>query len=809
MPEIELYADIILPFPLKQDYTYRVPPELEQETKVGKRVIVQFGPRRLYTGIIRKIHSLTPGYANIKNIVSLLDEKALVDNIQLEFWDWMAEYYMCSAGEVFKSALPSGLKLESESLLIPNNDFDKSLLKEKFLLLLFESIKNNPGISIRELSKLSSKENILKEIRKLIDVDAAFLEEKLRDSIRIKKEAFLILNSELNPEWKSKLKKAPKQLEALEVIIRKFPSEVSFPGIVEKYGSGTVKSLIDKGFLSKVEREVNPLKSTLETGNPEKLSPVQSGVLDSIKENFKKLNVVLLHGVTSSGKTEIYIHLIKEIIEKNQQVLYLLPEIALTAQIINRLRKVFGDEVGIYHSRFTDSERVAVYKKMSGIKGKAYKVVLGVRSAVFLPFTNLGLIIVDEEHENTYKQFDPAPRYNARDSAIFLASVHKAKVLLGTATPSIETYANCRSGKYGKIDLKERFGNIMLPEILISDIRDARKRKTMRSVFTPLLITEMQNALDRGKQIILFQNRRGFSSYLECESCGWIPKCTNCDVSQTYHKFSRSLVCHYCGSTIKTPSVCPECKSTNIVTRGFGTELVEDEIGLIFPDIKVARLDMDTSRTRNSYERILDDFGKGKNDVLVGTQILSKGLDFDNVSLVGILNADQMLNYPDFRAYERSFQLMAQVSGRAGRKDARGKVIIQTSDPANQVIKFVKENDFESMYTSQINERQAFSYPPFVKLIKVSLKHKENNQLQNVSAIVADKMRKVFGKRVFGPQSPLIGRISNYYIMDILLKVEKQSSFKKARQLLRDILVESEKAGALGTVKIIIDVDPF
>jgi primosomal protein N' (replication factor Y) len=531
--------------------------------------------------------------------------------------------------------------------------------------------------------------------------------------------------------------------------------------------------------------------------------------LESIREKFAKKDVVLLHGITSSGKTEIYFHLIKDAIENGKQVLYLLPEIAITSQMINRLKKVFGRDVGIYHSRFSDAERIAVYNRLSGDPEGEYKIILGVRSAVFLPFSRLGLIIVDEEHENSYKQFDPAPRYNARDSAIVLAKLHGAKVLLGTATPSVETYANCLGGKYEKVVLKERYRNIMLPEIIVSDVIAARKKKIMHSVFTPALIAAMESTFNKKKQVILFQNRRGFSSYVECQACGWIPKCKVCDVSLIYHKYNNSLVCHYCGYSRKLIEKCDKCGTTMISTKGFGTERIEDDIGLIFPGIRVARLDLDVAKSKNSYDKVLDAFGKGEIDILVGTQMISKGLDFENVALVGIIDADQMLNYPDFRAYERSYQLMSQVSGRAGRKDERGKVIIQTTDTSNPVIKYVRENDFESMFDEQISERQLFKYPPFVRMIKISIRNKNHDQLVRESRHISDKLRLAFGNRVYGPQSPLIGRISSYYLMEILLKIEKQSSFSKARGLLKNIIRECGGNERSAGTKIILDVDPL
>jgi primosomal protein N' (replication factor Y) len=817
------YAEIILPFPINQVFTYSIPGELVASVHAGKRVIVQFGPRRLSTGIVRCTHSISPEIKEIKPILEILDETPLVSEIQMKFWEWMAGYYMCTTGEVYKAALPSGLKLESESRIIPNEDFNASDIKKEHLEALFYTIQNSPGLSIQELSKLTGKENILTDLRKLIDFEAVYLEEKLRETLRVKKEKVIsltahILEDETLQKILDKLGSARKQQELLtEIISRSLDADgkaqtVAIPlaEINSTHSHAALKALADKGWITRSERVINSLKGGNGNRNlPAELNPAQVIAISFIKEQFREKDVVLLHGVTSSGKTEIYIHLMQEMISQNKQVLYLLPEIALTSQIVNRLRKVFGDDVGIYHSRFSDGERVAVYQRTAGEEEKRFKVILGVRSAIFLPFSNLGLIIVDEEHENTYKQFDPAPRYNARDSSMVLASMHKAKVLLGTATPSIETYANALSGKYGLVKLTERYNKVLMPDIRIADIRDARKKKTMKSVFTPSLINGIYETVAAGKQVILFQNRRGFSSYLMDETCGWIPRCKQCDVSLTYHKFRNTLDCHYCGYSRKVPGTCEVCGSTRISNKGFGTELVEDDIGMIFPGIRVARLDMDTSRTRNSYETILESFGKGEVDILVGTQMLSKGLDFENVALVGILDADQMLNFPDFRAFERSYQLMAQVSGRAGRKDKQGKVIIQTTDPELGLITYVRNNDYETMFRDQIAERQAFNYPPFVRMIRITLKHKELPALQKAAGKLADEMRIVFGRRVLGPQQPLVGRISNYYLLNILLKIEKKSSFERARGLLGDIIKEVSNSDVMSGVRILPDVDPY
>jgi primosomal protein N' (replication factor Y) len=817
------FAEIILPLPIDQAFSYLIPDELHASVYPGKRVIVQFGARKLYTGLIRRVDCISPEIKELKPILEVLDEIPLINEIQMKFWEWMAGYYMCTTGEVFKAALPSGLKLESESRVLPNDDFNAPDLKKEHLETLFYTIQNNPGLSIQELSKLTRKENLITDIRKLIDFEAVYLEEKLRDTLCLKKEKIISLDERLLNEkflqiTLDKLKTAPKQQELLmEIISRSLNPEgnvhktlIPLNELTAKHNHATIKSLVGKNMILRSDRVLSSIEEgSRKTRLPAELNPAQKVALKSIKKIFLEKDIVLLHGVTSSGKTEIYIHLIQEMISRDKQVLYLLPEIALTSQIVTRLRKVFGDEVGIYHSRFSDRERVEVYRRIGGEKSSRFKIILGVRSAVFLPFDKLGLIIVDEEHENTYKQFDPAPRYNARDSSMILASMHGAKVLLGTATPSIESYANALAGKYGLVSLTERYNEVLMPEIQIADIRDARKRKIMKSVFTPALVEAINTTVTDGKQVILFQNRRGFSSYIMDETCGWIPRCKQCDVSLTYHKIRNSLECHYCGYTRKIPGTCESCGSTRMTSRGFGTEQVEDEISLIFPGVRVARLDMDTSRTRNSYEMLLNSFGRGFIDILVGTQMLSKGLDFENVALVGILDADQMLNFPDFRAFERSYQLMAQVSGRAGRKDKQGKVIIQTTDPELALISYVRKNDYEAMFKEQIAERQEFNYPPFVRMIRITLKHKELPVLQKAARMLADEMHIVFGKRVLGPQPPLVGRISNYYLLNIFLKVEKKSSFEKARRLLADIIREASNSDLMSGVRIQPDVDPY
>ncbi len=814
------YAEVILPVPVDQTFTYGIPDDLSLRIEIGMRVIVQFGKRKLYSGLVYDLHNNKPEIENLKSIEYLIDERPLIDNNQLKFWDWMADYYMCAKGEIFKAALPSGLKLESESKILVNESFDLHCLKNDRYKMIYKLATENAGISVNDLSRKTRLKNIYADLNFLIEEGAVIMEERLKEKIKSKKELFLKVNPDIlfHSEYEETLERlagARKQKELLQELVVQIQKsgdeqrEFSFAYYRKNYAAATINALVLKGFLFRFEKEVNRIDDyTGDTRDIYKLSTEQDEAYNSIKSQWKEKDVVLLHGVTSSGKTEVYIHLIQETIDQGKQVLYLLPEIALTSQIVNRLREVFGDKIGVYHSRFADSERVEVYKRLKEDREDNFQIILGVRSAIFLAFKNLGLIIVDEEHENTYKQFDPAPRYNARDSAIVLGSIHKAKVLLGTATPSIESFTNSKTGKFGYVRMEKRFGNVKMPEIRVADVRKARLKKQMRSVFTPLLMDEIKDAIDRNKQVILFQNRRGFSSFLECETCGWVPRCNTCDVSLTYHKFTNQLICHYCGYSVKIPEKCSECNSTRLATRGFGTELVEDEIGMFLPGVKVARLDLDTSRNRGAYEKILNGFGKGDIDILVGTQMLSKGLDFENVSLVGIVNADQMLNYPDFRAFERSYQLMAQVSGRAGRKKEQGKVIIQAADPSHPVIRHVINNDYDAIYKEQYEERQMFGYPPFVRLVRIILKGRDFREVELAANLLSDALRSKFGKRVLGPQIPLVGRIKSMYIQHIILKIERKASFKKARGILRVVLEELSVGDEFRNVRVNLDVDP-
>ena len=748
-------ADIILPLAVKGRFTYRIPDNIAGNVRPGVMVTVQFGGRKLYSGIVCNIHDKTPGIKNIKSVINVIEGTPLINESQLKLWHWISEYYLCSEGEVMKAAIPSEISL---------NNFKPRL--ETFI-------------------KFSGK----------------FTEDELNEIL-------------------DKLKKAPKQQDILSAYIRltgyKTGTEV-FPVsksslLSESHSSaGILEALIDKGILTSVSQPVSRISETNGYREPiEQLSEAQTTAFRSIKSQLLEKDIVLLHGVTSSGKTEIYIHLIEEQLKKGKQVLYMLPEIALTTQIILRLKKHFGAVTGVYHSRFSDPEKVEIWKRIAENDPlNSYRLILGVRSSLFLPFSDLGLIIVDEEHDGSYKQHDPAPRYHARDSAIMLASMHKAKTILGSASPSVESYNNAVNGKYGLTGLKERFGLIKLPTIILANTREAYRKKLMVSHFTPELLQAMDDALGKEEQIILFQNRRGFSPYIECSECGWIPACIQCAVNLTYHKGIGKLVCHYCGYTTSMPSKCDNCHSTEMVTRGFGTEKIEDEIKIVFPAARVARMDQDTTRNKNSFNKLIRAFEDRWIDILIGTQMISKGLDFENLTVVGILNADNLLNYPDFRAHERSFQLMEQVSGRAGRRQKQGKVVIQTSDPENKIIRLVLRHDYVSMFRMQYEERMTFNYPPFCRMVKISIKHKDRSQLNHFSDILGRDLKEIFGKRVLGPESPVIAQVQLWYIKTILIKIERGKPPVKAKQLIIEAIVRLEKETGASSLKIAVDVDPY
>ncbi|MBI9056292.1 MAG: primosomal protein N' [Labilibaculum sp.] len=818
------FADIILPLPLAQLFTYSIPEELKVDVAIGKRVVVPFGNKKFYTGIVKNIHGNPPKDYSTKEILACLDDSPIINNFQFQFWDWISQYYQCVLGDVFKAAIPSGLKLESQTKITANEEFQTQELLSKTEEQILNVLKHSKDVNISTLNQATGLKNTLPQIKSLLEKGAITVEEQIINAYKEKTKQFVRLASDFSESEMGDLiiglKRAKKQQEILlsylnlsKYYFEETAQKVSLTEFLKSgdFSRAVLKSLVEKQILEIYHEKLDRIDlSHTETSGLKTLNEYQEKAIAETRKHFQEKNCVLLHGVTSSGKTEIYIHLIQEQLQQGKQVLYLLPEIALTTQIITRLRTVFGNKVGIYHSKFNDAERVEIYNNVNqNDPENAYQVILGVRSSVFLPFKNLGLIIVDEEHENTYKQFDPAPRYHARDAALYLAHLHKAKTLLGTATPAIETYYNAKTGKYGLVELFQRHQNIEMPEIIIADIKEARRKKRMKSIFSPELMEMMTTSLENKEQIILFQNRRGYSPYLECKSCGWVPHCPNCSVSLTYHQYNNQLVCHYCAHSIQPPNNCDQCSSSEIEDRGFGTEKIEDELHSFFPEARIGRMDLDTTRKKMAYENLIYKFENHELDILVGTQMVSKGLDFDNVSLVGVLNADSMLNYPDYRAYERSYQMMAQVSGRAGRKKKRGKVLIQTFTPEHPIIKNVIENDYVSMYSSQLSERQEFIYPPYYRLINICLKDKNQTKLDQAANLLAKSLRKVFGARIFGPQSPVINRIQNYYIINILLKIEKKSSPAKAKWILNQHANHLKNMEQFKSIQINFDVDPM
>ena len=805
-----------MPLPLPECFTYLLPAEMEEEVQRGCRVVVPFGRKKFYTGIVSNVHSLRPTAYEVKEVVSVLDAHPVLLPLQFKFWEWVAAYYLCTQGDVYKAALPSGLKLESETIVVLNPDFEATEPLPERETRLLDLLSVDPEQSVTRLEKDSGVKNILAVINSLLHREAIFVKEELKRTYKPKTETRVRLAPDATNEHRLHIffdelqRRAPKQLDLLMKYLELSSAlggaehPVAKRDLLQRAGAtpAVFNGLVERGVFEVYREEVGRLDTHVSSTQllpPHPLSTPQQAAYDGIVNAFRTKNVCLLHGVTSSGKTEIYIHLIQSVLERGGQVLYLLPEIALTTQITARLRRVFGARLGIYHSKFPDAERVEIWQR----------VILGVRSSIFLPFRRLQLIIVDEEHEATYKQQDPAPRYHARNAAIVLASLYGAKTLLGTATPSLETWYNAESGKYARVSLTERHKAVQLPRIVPVDIRELTRKKRMTGSFSPLLLGCIREALERKEQVILFQNRRGFAPMVECHVCGWVPKCKNCDVSLTYHKGLGMLTCHYCGYTEPLPRRCPACDGTDLRARGLGTEKVEDEIKALLPDARVARMDLDTTRTRTAYERVIDDFSAGRTDILIGTQMVSKGLDFERVSVVGILNADTLLNYPDFRAYERAFQLMAQVAGRAGRRDTQGLVILQTKSLTHPIIAQVMENDYEGMANGQLAERQAFHYPPYYRLIYVYLKHRREEVLEQMAQEMAARLRSLFGARVLGPDKPPVARIQTLFIRKIMLKVENNAPVARVRSLLTAVQREVSGDERFKGAWVYYDVDPL
>lgn len=767
------YANIILPLPLDGYFTYGVPDALASRVQNGMRVTVPFGKSKTYVGVVAEYPVDVPkpveevaqqGKKKIeyKDIADVLDDSPILLPLQLRLWKWIADYYMSPIGDVYKAALPSGLKAE-----------DGFRPRTELFIRLADKYRDEQTLTLL----ISSMKRAVKQL----DVLMTYLRLTGVDNIE-----HLLPETELREVTREEL-------------------------MNESHASiAVIRSLQEKMILVTYEKEVGRLNHNI-APHPEKIKPLNEAQTEAYNHILVQMMghpVTLLHGVTSSGKTEIYIHLIQKAINEHKQVLYLLPEIALTVQITERLKAVFGNRLGIYHSKYSDAERVEIWKKQ--LSSNPYDVILGARSAVFLPFHRLGLVIIDEEHEQSFKQQDPAPRYHARSAAIVLAQMYAgAKTLLGTATPSMESYYNAKQGKYGFVELSRRYKDIQLPSIEVVDMKDLYRRKMVSGPFSPRLLSAVRGALERGEQAILFQNRRGFAPMIECRQCGWVPKCPNCDISLTYHKSMNYLSCHYCGYTMKVPEVCPCCESKDIRGRGYGTEKIEDEIHSIFPEARIARMDLDTTHTRNAYERLINDFSTGKNNLLIGTQMVTKGLDFGKVSVVGILNADSMLNYPDFRAYEQAFMMMSQVSGRAGRKGKRGEVILQTKTPDLPVIQYVVHNDYPTFFKELLDERREFHYPPFYHLVYVYLKHRDENIVNTAGVELGSRLRDIFGVRILGPDKPAVARVKTLSIRKIVLKLENGIDYPRVRQYLRGALEAMMKDKRYGALQVYYDVDPL
>ena len=840
---VTLFAEILLPLPIPGTYTYRVPFELNLKAKVGQRAVVQFGKTKIMSGLIISLTEEVPDCTNIKYLLDILDDDPVVNENQLKLWQWIASYYLCYLGDVMQVALPSALKLSSESKIMLSDEFvlDSMALSDNEFLIV-EALQIQPQLTITEVSKIIGYKKIMPLVKTMIEKKIIVMQEELQQKYKAKYERYVRLtNTYRNEDAMRELmdtlsKRAYKQLELLMaffVLGGSADNDVLASDLLKKANatSSILATLVDKGVFESYQKRVSRLKEykALTDVSTINLTEKQQEAYDEIHKGFEEEKPVLLHGVTASGKTEIYIKLIQEAIDEGKQVLYLLPEIALTEQIINRLKKYFGDRVGVYHSRYDNNERVEIWQQVMNFRSQQttvngqqilgdsatrrlgdskYQIIIGSRSAVFLPFTDLGLIIVDEEHDSSFKQIDPAPRYSARDLAVLMSKMFHARLLMGSATPSFESYYNARQNKYHLVTITERYGGVEMPEIIVDDLRVETRRKTMQANFGKTLVDAMNKTLEEKNQVILFQNRRGFSLRIECEHCNYIPQCINCDVSLIYHKNQNILKCHYCGYTTSVPTECPSCRSTDLKMHGFGTERIEDDLKVVFPETNSSRLDLDTTRTKNSYQYILEQFQNKETNILVGTQMVTKGLDFDSVKVVGILNADNMLTFPDFRAYERSFQLMEQVSGRAGRKGNKGKVIIQTYQPQHPVILNVITHDYVKFYEEQMPIRRQFNYPPYSRLVMIRLKDVDSQKLNKAADELAKIFRQVFKENLLGPEYPVVSRVKNQYIKQMLVKINKDLNSAKVKEFINKTIEDFKHNNDFKSVKIQIDVDP-
>jgi len=812
------FIDVILPIPLQRLFTYSISEAEAQFLQQGMRVAVPFGKSKVYTALVYKIHQTAPEIYEAKEIQQILDEQPIITAQQLKHWEWIASYYMASLGEVFRSAVPSAFLLESETIISKYStaEVDESQLKDDEFLI-FEALQHQALLKIQEISSILGKKNVLPVLKRLIDKEVIQVYEEIYEQYKPKLVRYVKLHTNYTSEESlqillDSLNRAKKQREVILTLFSisastKRPITVKELAKQSNTSSSVIKALIDKGVLEEYYIQKDRIEyDGDDTEDSKALNSYQKEAYDTIQTAFQTQDVCLLYGVTSSGKTEVYVKLIEDVLAKGKQVLYLLPEIALTTQLITRLQQYFGEKVAIYHSKYSVHERVEVWNNVLQNKNKA-QIVLGARSSLLLPFSNLGLIIADEEHETSFKQYDPAPRYHARDAAIVLAKMHQGKIVLGSATPSVESYHNAMTQKYALATITRRYGDVLMPDMELVDIKEKHRKKRMKGHFSDRLLEEIEETLENGEQVILFQNRRGYAPIIECNTCGHSPQCPNCDVSLTYHQYKNQLRCHYCSHHIAMQQQCLACGSHELDTKGFGTQQIEQELKELLPEVKVGRMDLDTTRGKYGYQKIISSFEQQEIQILVGTQMLTKGLDFRNVNLVGIMNADSMLNFPDFRAHERSFQLIQQVAGRAGRTKKRGKVIVQTYNPYHQILQQVSVGDYENMFKDQLNDRRQFHYPPFYRLIKITLKHKEYNRVNDSAAWFAKSLRNSFGDNVLGPEFPPIARIRNLYLKNILLKIPKQQSLAKTKDVITRIKTSFLSISDYRSVRIIIDVD--
>lgn len=806
-----------MPIPIEKTFTYAVTSEEASFLKKGIRVAVPFGKSKMYTGLVFNIHEIAPILYEAKEIHQILDEEPLVNDLQLKHWEWIASYYMCSLGDVFRASLPSAFLLESETVIYKNNTFKEESILEDDEYLIFEALQRQSQLTIDQVAKILGKKKVMPLVNKLIQKTAINIKEEIYEQYKPKLVKYIRLHTAYNSDTSlnallQELSRAKKQRDAVltffQLSATKKPIKAKDLELKAAVSSAILKSLVDKNIFEFYEIQTDRINFKGDTNALKKLNEFQEIALSEIKKIFKEKDVTLLHGITSSGKTEVYTKLIQEVLGAGKQVLFLLPEIALTTQIITRLQVYFGEQISVFHSKYSMNERVEVWNNILENKTKA-RIILGARSSIFLPFSNLGLIVVDEEHETSYKQFEPSPRYNARDAAIVLAKLHKAKILLGSATPSLESYFNAEQKKYGFVCLNRRFGNVQLPKIELIDVKEKQRKKEMKGHFSDRLLKLIQDALDLKEQVILFQNRRGYSPVVECKTCGVSPQCPNCDVSLTFHKFRHELRCHYCSYQRAMPNSCSACGSNTLDTKGFGTEQIELELKDLFPDFKIGRMDLDTTRGKFGYQKIIGAFEAKEIDILVGTQMLSKGLDFENVSLVGILNADTMLNFPDFRAHERAYQMMVQVSGRSGRSKKQGNVAIQTYNPYHKILQQVSTTNYLEMYKEQLQERWQYKYPPYYRLIKITLKHRDYNKVDTGVNWLFKALYSSFGELVLGPTAPVVSRIRNQYIKNIIIKIPPKQSLANTKSKVIKIRNTFEAVKDFRPIRFLMDVDPY